>query len=151
MEVVLARVDDRLIHSKFAREWCGFYQPDRVIIIDEEITENAFKTNLYRAILPLWLEMDVLHPQGAADYLETLRSSDSRVVLLSRTPEMFAKLVDAGFPLKCLTFSDSIYFPNKLKIPLKHYKAIERLRNAGVELYAIRNPNDEPKAVSKTY
>lgn len=151
MEIVLARVDDRLIHSKFVREWCGVLQPDLVIIIDEELMESAFKTNLYKAILPLWLEMVVLHPQDTANYLETLRDSNSKIILLSRTPEMFAKLIDVGFPLQCLTFSGSIYFPNKLKIPLKYYKAIEHLRDAGVKLYAISNPDDEPKVVSKTY
>ena len=143
MEIVLMRVDERLIHSEFISKCCGSLHPDHLLVVDEELIENVFKTNLFRAILPLWLDMDVLSPKDAAQYIIENQESKGKLIILAREPRAFVELMDAGVRFTEVTFAEKAYFPNKINIPLKHQPYIARLKEAGVSLVAVSNPNEK--------
>ena len=44
MSVVLARVDERLIHGQVALAWLKKYTIDLVIVVDDESAKDALKT-----------------------------------------------------------------------------------------------------------
>lgn len=146
VDIILSRVDDRLIHTEFICKWCDKLRPDHLLVVDDELLENEFKIKLFRSILPLRMDMEVLSAEDAAARL-CFDTSTETCILLSRSPRAFVDLVEAGVRIRTLTFADKAYFPNKIAIPQKAQRAIQQLRAAGVNLVAIKNPSEEQFSV----
>lgn len=142
MNILLMRVDDRLIHTEFICKWCEKLRPDHLIIIDEDLLANEFKRKLFQSILPLWMDMEVLSARDAAKRVVTCDNNE-KYILLSRVPKVFVDLMEAGVEVRTVTFADKAYFPNKIVIPQKQQEAMQRLKEAGVQLLAIKNPEEK--------
>lgn len=142
MDILLMRVDDRLIHTEFICKWCDALRPDHLIVIDEELLANEFKTKLFRSILPLWMDMEVLSAEDAAKRIADSEEK-GKFILLGRSPKAFVDLMEKGVSITTLTFADKAYFPNKISIPQKHQAAVQRLKEAKVTLVAVKNPGEE--------
>ena len=141
-EIVLARVDDRLIHGQIVNEWISAVNPTHLIIIDDDLVTDKFMSDIYRALIPIWLEAKILSVDSAVSYLSDMEDRDVRLFILARTPEIFDELVCRGVPIKEVSFADKMYFQNKIAIPKAYQKAMRQLPAKNVKLYAIQHPSD---------
>lgn len=147
--IALARVDERLIHGQIINEWISVVNPTHLIIADDELIEDEFMSNIYRALVPIWLEIRILSIRGTASALREAFDERARVFILAKTPQVFYELIQQGVQIKEITFADKRYFPNKIKIPLANKLAINGLLETNVRLYAIQHPNDKQEAICK--
>ena len=50
--VVLARVDDRLIHGEVVTAWTPTMRGNRIMIVDDEVVQDAFNVRVVKALAP---------------------------------------------------------------------------------------------------
>lgn len=50
--VVLARVDDRLIHGEVVTAWTPTFKANKIIIIDDEVAKDTFNVRVVKALAP---------------------------------------------------------------------------------------------------
>ena len=80
MPVVLARVDDRLIHGQIVEGWVPFVGADAIYVVDDEICLDESRCRLMRMILPSGLGLRII---SASELCEALSSDRlSRVLIL---------------------------------------------------------------------
>ena len=53
MKIVMTRVDERLIHGQIINAWYTRNNISHILIVDEELVEDQFMTNVYKALTPL--------------------------------------------------------------------------------------------------
>lgn len=140
--IVLARVDDRLIHGQIVNEWISAVQPTHIMIVDDDLVNDRFMSDIYRALIPIWLEAQILSMEDTVTALANMKGKDVRLFILARTPQIFLQLVKQGVPLEEITFADKMYFQNKIAIPKMHQKAMQQLIAENVKLCAIQHPSD---------
>ena len=82
-EIVLARVDDRLIHGQIVNEWISAVNPTHLIIIDDDLVTDKFMSDIYRALIPIWLEAKILSVDSAVSVFQLLSGDHAAPALNS--------------------------------------------------------------------
>lgn len=90
--IVLTRVDDRLLHGQVVVSWIPFAKADEVLIVDNEYAEDEFMSELLKNAAPENIKVKVLNVKRAADYLKT-DDDGSRILILSRYIENVNELI----------------------------------------------------------
>lgn len=147
MDIVLARVDERLIHGQILNEWVTRTEPTHLVIVDDALVEDAFMSNIYKALTPLWLDVQIRSVPEAAAGLTDPAAPPGRLILLAKTPRPFVELVKRGVTIPELTLADKAYFPNKIPVPAECRRAVNWLLAAGVRVSAQVSPEDPPMPV----
>ncbi|MEQ2443083.1 PTS sugar transporter subunit IIB [Pseudoflavonifractor sp. CLA-AP-H29] len=147
MNISVARVDERLIHGQIINEWVNRTACTHLLIVDDSLVADEFMSNIYKALAPLWLDVQIRSTASAARYLLATQSEPGRIMLLARTPLPFEALARHGLAPEEITLADRRYFPNKLAVPQASKHAINYLLSAGVRVVAQNAPDDDPKPV----
>lgn len=98
--IVLARVDDRLIHGEVVMGWVPAMRITRIIIVDDALAANPFATRALQALVPPNMKCYVYTEEKAVDRLMADGPRGERLLLLVKTPLTLQALVEAGLPLQ---------------------------------------------------
>ena len=149
MEIVMMRADERLVHGQILTEWCLFLKASHLLIVDDELAENVFMSNLYRTMIPIYLTTIISKIHDVSECLKMYEGSKARIFLLTKTPETFVELLKDGVKIKEITLADRMYFPNKVMVPRECKIAINKLLEADISVVAQVLPEDEKIKLEK--
>lgn len=139
--VVLARVDDRLIHGEVVTAWIPSTQANRVIIVDDEVAKDEFNVRVVKALAPAGTKVFVYNVEKASEKLMVEGVPGERLLVLAKTPTTFSRLVKAGVPLKEVNLGGAGIrgerqpFINNVALSPEEVIACEDMTNAGVRVY----------------
>lgn len=91
--IVLTRVDDRLLHGQVVVSWIPYLKSNEVIIIDDEYASDDFMSLLVKSAAPENIKVSILTVDDAAKYLKE-EDEASRILLLVRNIDNIKKLID---------------------------------------------------------
>ena len=131
MKIVLSRVDERLIHGQIIAEWITRVEPTHLTIIDEELVRDPFMANIYKALTPLWLDVQTYSPAEACSFLRDNEKEDWRMFLLARSPQSFEQLIRSGYHISEIVLADKKYLPNKRNLPAECKRSVNWLLEQG--------------------
>ncbi len=83
MGIVVARIDDRLIHGQVVIGWGRPYEIGRVVLVDAEVATSEFEQDLYRMAVPQGIAVEFLTPDQAPSRLTDLATGPERVLVLT--------------------------------------------------------------------
>ncbi len=86
MAIVLARVDNRLIHGQVLEAWVPHVHADCIVVVDDELAGDSFRCQLMQAVVPSSIAVRIcshaqLEEAGGCDF-----PPQARVLLLFATP-----------------------------------------------------------------
>lgn len=96
MPIVLYRVDERLIHGQVTVGWGSTLEPDRIIVVDDELADAPWEQDLYRLGVPDRVEVEFLGVEDARDALGGWREDELRSILLARDVRTMRRLAEGG-------------------------------------------------------
>ena len=94
--IVLARIDDRLIHGQIVTAWVKQTNANRIVIVDDPLTKDAFMQRLLKAAAPPGISADILTVDNAVGFLKETPESGEGVIILVKVPETIEALINAG-------------------------------------------------------
>ena len=97
--IVFARVDDRLIHGEVVTAWTPSYSINHIIIIDDIVASDPFQKRILKALAPTKVRVDAFTTEEGIEELKKPFNEKERVLLLTKTPITYAKLVEGGIDL----------------------------------------------------
>lgn len=95
MPVVLARVDDRLVHGQVVIGWGRPLAVDLIVLVDAEVAASEWEQEIYRMAVPDGMEILFAGPAEAAQRLPAWEASQARVLILTGSIESMAGLCRA--------------------------------------------------------
>lgn len=99
--VVLARVDDRLIHGEVVSVWTPSLHVNRIIIVDDEVAADQFNKRVIKALAPEGVKCNVYDTERGADILQRdSKEAGERVMILTKTPITYDRMAKLGLKLK---------------------------------------------------
>lgn len=101
-KIVLARIDDRLIHGQVVTAWCRTTSVSQILIADDALVNDGFTQRLLKAAAPPDITVSILSVDNAGVFLKEEAEGDERIMLLTKTPEVMERLVDDGVVLKTI-------------------------------------------------
>ncbi len=100
-EIVLARVDDRLIHGQVMTSWLNYLSANKIIIVDEIVAGDMLMMTVLKSVIPANIKLDVCSTADGIEALNNLGMND-KVILLVKFPEILEDLIDGGVPIKTI-------------------------------------------------
>lgn len=96
MPILLYRIDDRLIHGQVVVGWGSRLDPDRYLVVDDDLAEAGWEQELYALSVPDDVETEFTKVDEARDRIETWRESALRSILLTRNVDHMLRLARGG-------------------------------------------------------
>jgi len=112
--IVLTRIDDRLMHGQIIVSWIPYLKADEVVIIDDEYASDEFMTLLIKNAAPDNIKVHVFACSNAADYLNE-DDAGSRILILLKNIEYIKKLLESNVKLNKINLGNLGSSPERKK------------------------------------
>jgi len=146
MPVILARIDDRLIHGQVTVGWSERLRPDRILLANNAIAADPWQTKVYSSTVPPEIEVSILPVSKAAASLAAPERLNEQVLLLAGSVGEMAELVRIGVPVGEVNVGGLHFGPGKREmlpfvyVDRQDLKAFVRLLEMGMSLSAQQVP-----------
>ena len=151
--IVLARIDERLIHGQVMTGWIKMCDANAILVIDDASANNAFLKRILFAAAPKETELFVKTTQDGIAYLKE-DSENEKVLVLAKTPGPFLQAIKEGVTFKEINLGNMGGAPNRKRFnknvnasdeEIAEFKAII---DAGVPIYLQMVPSDSKVDIS---
>lgn len=101
--IVLARVDDRLIHTEILTLWVPEVRANRIIIVDDVVAKDKFRSKVIKEMAPQGLIIHVYGDRSCNGEIKRSPSFDGeRVIVIAESPLVFEELIKRGIKINQL-------------------------------------------------
>jgi mannose/fructose/N-acetylgalactosamine-specific phosphotransferase system component IIB len=155
LPVILARIDDRLIHGQVTVAWGGWLEPDRMILVNDEIATSEWRRELYAEADSLGAAVSVLTKSDFLKELEKGRWDDERVILIVESPADMLDLIVGGLVIESVNVGGMHFSPGRREVLSYVYvndediAAMRSIVERGVGLTAQDVPQTQPVDLRK--
>lgn len=155
-QIVLARIDDRLIHGQVMTAWVGHVGAKDILIVDDKVASDPFLAGVITAAVPSSMRAKAV---TVADAISRLApggdSEEGNIVLLAKGPETYEALVDGGVPITEINLGGmgskqerQLLYRNISASPAER-ASFKRLIEKGTTVYIQVVPNSECVDIAK--
>lgn len=92
--IILTRIDDRLIHGQVVTAWIRRYPINRILIIDDELAKNRLMERIYKAAAPMGVEVIIKSVKDGSDWLLEDQEKGEQILILVKVPNVVEKLLE---------------------------------------------------------
>lgn len=96
MAVLLYRVDERLIHGQVVIGWGTGLDPDRIVVVDDDLAVSTWEQELYTLGLPEDVDATFETVDGARAALDDWAHNGERILLLTKDLATMRRLGAGG-------------------------------------------------------
>ena len=155
MAVVLARIDQRMIHGIVVTQWAGATNAKRLMVVDDEVSKDEVQKAAMRMSKPAGTGMSIIDTATAITNFASGKYDNHNVLLIVREPETLVKLVERG--VKIPKVNIGIIFDGEGKKTVKKMVSVndkevadlKKLRTLGVDVTFHLVPSDPEEDLEK--
>ncbi|MFZ3071130.1 MAG: PTS sugar transporter subunit IIB [Anaerolineaceae bacterium] len=153
--IVLARIDDRLIHGQIVTSWCKATSANRILIVDEALSKDSFTQRLLKAAAPSDIAVDILGFDQAVQYLMENDRGEDRIILLTKTPKVMEDLINQSISIKTIILggmgakTGRSRLNKNISASVEEVECIKRIISNGTEMFYQLVPAEHPVNVKK--
>ena len=98
MNIVLNRVDERLVHGQVLASWAKKLQAKQIFVVDDQLAGDAFAETVLTMSLPKEINLKILDVANGSAYIAANQTgSPPNTILLMKSPEIARRLWDMGY------------------------------------------------------
>ncbi|MFC1557356.1 PTS system mannose/fructose/N-acetylgalactosamine-transporter subunit IIB [candidate division KSB1 bacterium] len=116
MPIVLVRIDDRLIHGQVTVGWGSFLNPDRILLVSNEIAQDKWEKDLFESCAPFNIAVSILPVKEAAETLINNYFAHERIIILAENPGIINELLREGVSFPQVNIGGMHFRENKKKL-----------------------------------
>ena len=98
MSIVLARVDDRLIHGQVRTSWLNYTGATKIVVIDDVTANDSFLTMIIKTLVPANIKTEVVREDACIAMVQALDERD-KVIMSAKTPAPYVMMAESGICL----------------------------------------------------
>ena len=151
MGIVLARIDNRLLHGIVATQWAGRSGAQRIMIIDDTVANNELNKASMKLARPTGMAISIITEETALNNFKAGKYNDHTVFVLVKKPETLVKLTEIGVRVPELVVGGTVKpaeGEEAVKISQRAFakpddiEAYKKLKASGTKMYAQYVPAD---------
>lgn len=96
MSLVLARIDQRLIHGIVVTQWTGAAKAKRLMVVDDEVSKDEIQKQAMRMSKPVGMGMSIIDTDTAIKNFKAGKYDNHNVFMVVREPETLIRLKESG-------------------------------------------------------
>ena len=157
MSIVLARIDNRLLHGIIVTQWAPQSGSNRVMVIDDETANNSISKATMKMARPAGNAISIITEEKALTNFKNGKYDAEKLLVLAKEPQTFLDLVKIGVPIKKLNIGGTTARDNGIEISKRAFAdsheitIYESLIDKGVKLFSQYVPADKEIEVTKEF
>ncbi len=153
-DIVLARIDNRLVHGQVGNAWAGASKANLIVVADDECANDEIQKSVMKMtadsvgigirFFTLQKTIDIIHKA----------SPKQHIFLVCKTPENMRKLIEGGVPIESVNVGNMHRQPGKkvlheahVYVDSKDMEDFEAMKKAGVNVYIQIAPGDKKYSI----
>ncbi|PPI88846.1 PTS mannose transporter subunit IIAB [Candidatus Pantoea edessiphila] len=150
MKIILARIDDRLIHGQITTRWTKETNVDRIIIVNDEISKDEVRKLLLKQSTPPGITAHIISIDKMIRVWNNPKYKEDRAMLLFTNPTDVFRVVEQGVNIKSVNIGGMAFKKGKIQISKAvsldelDIIAFRKLHKLNIEL-EIRKISNDPK------
>lgn len=150
MSIVLARVDNRLIHGQVLEAWVPYCQANCIVVANDGIAAQVLQKKIMAASVPTSIRVVIDNLQGIAALFARHEFDGARVLILFATPADARIAHELGIPFLELNLGNLHGGPGKQRVSCTlalddgDVMALRELDHLGVAITSRCVPSDHP-------
>ena len=155
-DIVLTRIDNRLIHGQVATQWCGVVGANLLLVANDKVAGDEFRQGLMNMAAPAYAQTRFFSIQKTIDIIGKA-SPAQKIFIICENPQDVLKLVEGGVPIKKLNIGNMHMADGKRQVATtvavddNDVAAFKKLQELGVELSIQRVPDTAPESTDKLF
>lgn len=151
-EIILARIDDRLLHGQVVVKWIPHLEADAVIVIDDELDNNPFLKKVTLTAAPKTIDARITSVDNFIECFETVKG---RTLLIAKTPQVFENLINQGVEIHRIVLGGMGSGDNRknlyksIHVSTEEMASLVKMADHHVEVDIQIIPDDKPKNILK--
>ena len=102
--IVLTRIDQRLIHAQVTLQWCGALDVEVILVANDEVMDNPLRQNLMKKATPNHVEVIFTSVEEA---IQKINENDKRMFILVENPLDAFKLVENNISIQKINIGNT--------------------------------------------
>lgn len=154
--IVLTRIDNRLIHGQVATQWCSAIGANLILVANEDVSTNTFRQGLMDMAAPAYAQTRYWSLQKTIDTIH--KASDAqKIFIVCENPQDVLTLVEGGVPIKEVNIGNMHMSEGKrqvagaVAVDDADIAAFKRLRELGVALEIRKVPQQSSEDIEKLF
>ena len=154
--IVLTRIDSRLIHGQVATQWCSSIGANLILVANDNVAGDSFRQGLMDMAAPGYAQTRYWTIQKTIDTIH--KASDSqKIFIVCDNPTDVLTLVEGGVPIKKLNVGNMHMAEGKRQVSQivaiddKDAAAFKKLHDLGVELEIRQVPDKSADDINKLF
>lgn len=154
--IVLTRIDNRLIHGQIITQWCSSVSADVILVANDDVATSKMRQGLMDMAVPDGVTTCYLSVADAVAKMGEV-TEGKRVFLLVETPADALALVKGGLPIKQVNIGNMHFREGKRQVAVTAFvddadvAVFKELRDLGVELEIRRVPSVPAESLDKLF
>ncbi len=154
MSLVLARIDDRLIHGQVVVGWVRQTQANCIVVANDAVAADPMQRTLLPMAVPHNIEVAIYRVRVAAEKLAAGAHAARRVILLFASPMDALDFVKGGGELPELNVGGIRFGPGKeqlrksVSLGPEEREALAELRRGGIDVFVQMVPGEPREPLS---
>ncbi len=155
-DIVLTRIDNRLIHGQVATQWCGVVGANLLLVANDAVAKDEFRQGLMNMAAPAYAQTRFFTIQKTCEIIGKA-SPSQHIAIICENPQDVLRLVEGGVPIKSVNIGNMHMAEGKRQVATTvavddaDVAAFKRLQELGVELFIQRVPDIAREDVSKLF
>lgn len=92
--ILLARVDDRLVHGQVMTSWLNYLGANTIIVVDDITASDSLMSIVLKNVVPSGINLELLSLEQGSERLKE-KNEEERIIVLTKDPQTMEKLIDA--------------------------------------------------------
>ncbi len=149
MPILLARVDNRLVHGQILSAWLPMLRVSALVVLDDEAARNTLVRSAMEIAIPPDVSFDVAPVAQSRDAVARIPASENTMILLRDVSDA-VRAHDAGLQLPRLNLGNVHFSIGRILVTQSVYLStdeiaqLEKLEASGVAVELKTLPRDHP-------
>ena len=150
--LLLVRIDDRLIHGQVAMFWTNELHASRIMVINDEVANDNMQKSLLRMAAPANVATSIITKDKAVENISAGKYEGQRVLIVVKSPVDILYLLQHGLDIQSLNVGNmsgrdhTTSIRANINVTDEELNAFKQLLAKNIEITTVMTPND-----TKTY
>jgi mannose/fructose/N-acetylgalactosamine-specific phosphotransferase system component IIB len=153
--IILARIDDRLIHGQVVEGWVNFLKATCILVADDKVAANPLQRSIMEISVPERLKVVIGNVEEICEKARSSSLDAERAILLFSNPVDVVRCLKAGLSYPKINLGGLHFVPGKRKImdvlavDDADLEALQEILRQGVKVEIQTVPTEKPQPLEK--
>lgn len=116
MGIVLARIDNRLLHGIVASQWSHLTGASRLMVIDDKVANDPLLKESMKIARPAGMSVSIISLETALKNFQIKKYGDQKIFVVTNSPKVILALLDQGEFVPKLNIGGTVQYEDGVKL-----------------------------------